>query len=169
MEVPAAADGVDAASLNTVKEALMADGAVVEIIAPRGGYVIAENDEQIPVNHSLLTAASVFYDADYVPGGTNSVATLEAEPDAIHFLNEAFKHCKAIAADADAMQVIGATYFGRKLPAERMGAAYKMLRAKKEGTSAGAGGKRRKRWNFVIASRAAATAHLAQKCAYTRK
>jgi catalase len=56
------------------------------------------------------------YDAVYVPGGTNSVATLEAEADAIHFLNEAFKHCKAIAADKQALQVLKATYFGRKLP-----------------------------------------------------
>jgi catalase len=54
----------------------------------------------------------------YVPGGTNSVAALEAAPDAVHFLNEAFKHCKAIAADADALQVLKATYFGRKLPAD---------------------------------------------------
>ena len=62
----------------------------------------------------FLTAASVFYDA--VPGGTNSVATVEAEPDAVHFLNETFKHCKAIVFDTDALQVIKATYFGRKLP-----------------------------------------------------
>jgi catalase len=58
---------------------------------------------------------SVFYDAVYVPGGTNSVATLEADADPIHFLNEAFKHCKAIAADDDALQVLEATYFPRKL------------------------------------------------------
>ena len=113
-----AADGVDADSLNTVKNALMAEGAVVEVIAPRQGYVIAENDEQITVNHSFLTMASVFYDAVYVPGGTNSVAALEAEPDALHFLNEAFKHCKPIAADVNAMQVIQSTYFGRKLPSD---------------------------------------------------
>ena len=31
-------------------------------------------------------------------------------------MNEAFKHCKAIAFDAEAIQVIKATYFGRKLP-----------------------------------------------------
>ncbi|MGB8192201.1 MAG: catalase, partial [Chitinophagaceae bacterium] len=111
-----AADGVDGNSLNTVKTALTAEGAVVEVIAPRQGYVISEGDEQIPVDHSFLTSASVFYDAVYVPGGTNSVATLEAEPDAIHFLNEAFKHCKAIAADAQAMQVLEATYFIKKLP-----------------------------------------------------
>ena len=31
-------------------------------------------------------------------------------------MNEAFKHCKAIAVDTDALQVLKATYFGRKLP-----------------------------------------------------
>jgi catalase len=66
----------------------------------------------------LLTAASVLYDGVYVPGGTNSVATIEADADAVHFLNEAFKHCKAIAADTAALQVIEATYFAKKVPAE---------------------------------------------------
>jgi catalase len=113
-----AADGVDEVSLTTVKDALTAAGAVVEVIAPRLNYIVAENDAQIPVDHSFLTAASVFYDAVYVPGGTNSVATIEADADAVHFLNEAFKHCKAIAADAGAMQVLEATYFAKKLPAE---------------------------------------------------
>jgi catalase len=113
-----AADGVDEKSLTTVKQALEDAGAVVEIIAPRLSYVTSANDEHIAVDHSFLTAASVFYDAVYVPGGTNSVATIEAEADAVHFLNEAFKHCKAIAADASAMQVLEATYFSKKLPAD---------------------------------------------------
>lgn len=113
-----AADGVDDVALNTVKEALVAEGAMVEVIAPRQGFITSANDQQIFVDKSFLTAASVFYDAVYVPGGTNSVATLEAEPDAIHFLNEAFKHCKAIAADASALQVLEATYFYKKLPAD---------------------------------------------------
>jgi catalase len=73
---------------------------------------------EIPVDHSFLTAASVFYDAVYVPGGVNSVATIEADADAVHFLNQAFKHCKAIAADKEAMQVLEATYFSNKLPAD---------------------------------------------------
>ena len=113
-----AADGVDATSLQTVKTALEGAGAIVEILAPRHNYIVAENDEKIPVTHSLLTVASVFYDAVYVAGGTNSVATIEADADAIHFLNEAFRHCKAIAADASAMQVLEATYFAKKLPAD---------------------------------------------------
>ena len=113
-----AADGVDAKSLNTVKQALEAEGAVVEVIAPRLNYIVGENDEEVPVDQSFLGAASVLFDAVYVPGGTNSVATLEADADAIHFLNESFKHCKAIAADKGALQVLETTYFSKKLPAD---------------------------------------------------
>ena len=65
-----------------------------------------------------MTAASVLFDAVYVAEGTNSVATLESDPDAIHFVNEAYKHCKAFAADASAVQVLKATSFGRNLPAD---------------------------------------------------
>ena len=106
-----AADGVNEKSLNEVKKALMAEGAVVEIIAPNLGNIQSDGGAAINVDESLMTAASVFYDAVYVPGGKQSVATLATEPDAIHFLNEAFKHCKAIAADEDAKQVINETYF----------------------------------------------------------
>ena len=110
------ADGVDEASVITVKKALLAAGAVVDIIAPRQGTVITEEDTVLPVDKCFLTTPSVLYDAVYVAGGINSAATLEACPDAVHFLNEAFKHCKAIAADVNALQVLDATYFRRKLP-----------------------------------------------------
>ncbi|KAA6438470.1 catalase [Dyadobacter flavalbus] len=113
-----AADGVNEKSLNAVRSALTSAGAVVEIIAPHQGFIISENDTQIAVDYSFLNAASVLYDAVYVPGGTNSVASIEAEADAVHFLNEAFRHCKPIAADSSAMQVIEATYFSSKLPAD---------------------------------------------------
>lgn len=113
-----AADGVDGKALSKVKDALIADGAVVHVIAPKLGEIISQEDQKIVPDESFLTAASVLYDAVYVPGGTNSVATLEAEANAIHFLNEAFKHCKAIAADGQAIQVLESTYFHKKLPAE---------------------------------------------------
>ncbi|GGM89935.1 catalase [Dyadobacter beijingensis] len=113
-----AADGVDEKSLMTVKDALESQGAVVEIIAPRQSYILSDGDTQIPVQHSFLTAASVLFDAVYVPGGTNSVASVEADADAIHFLNEAFRHCKAVAADASAIQVLEATYFVKKIPTD---------------------------------------------------
>nr|MBA2760414.1 catalase [Segetibacter sp.] len=111
-----AADGVMEAELMTVKNSLLAQGAMVDVIAPRLGTIAGATGTQITVDKSLLTVASVLYDAVYVPGGANSVATLEAEADAIHFLNEAYKHCKAIAATGDALQVLEATYFAKKLP-----------------------------------------------------
>ena len=111
-----AADGVDANELNTVKNALMNEGAMVEIIAPRLGTINATDGSEIAVDKSLMTVSSVLYDAVYVPGGTNSVATIEGEPDAIHFLEQAFKHCKAIAASSNALQVLQSTHFAKKLP-----------------------------------------------------
>lgn len=110
------ADGVDAKALNTVKTAIVDAGGVVEVIAPRLGSVAGEDSSSIAVDQSFLTAASVLYDAVYIPAGTNSVSTLLGEPNAIHFVNEAFKHCKAIAADLHAIQVLEATYFAKKLP-----------------------------------------------------
>ena len=110
-----AADGVDENALTAMQDALQAAGAMTDVIAPKLGAITAESNAVFKVNQSLLTAASVLYDAVYVPGGVNSVATLAGEPDAVHFLNEAFKHCKAIAAHADAKQVLEATYFGKKL------------------------------------------------------
>lgn len=111
-----AADGFDAGSIAVIKDALENEDAVVEIIAPKLGYIIGLNDEKLEVDQSFLGAASVLFDAVYVAGGKNCVASLEAEANAVHFLNEAFKHCKAIGAAEDAEQVIGATYFAKKLP-----------------------------------------------------
>lgn len=109
------ADGVDAASVIALQDALTEQGALVDIVAPRLGVAIAEDNTLVPVKQSFLTTASVLYDAIYIPGGTNSVATIAADPDAIHFVNEAYRHCKAIAADPQAAQVLEHTYFFKKL------------------------------------------------------
>lgn len=111
-----ACDGVDELSVRTVKEAIEAEGGVVEIVSSRLGFIASLNDEQFQVDDTTLTTASVLFDAVYVPGGTNSVAGVEADANAVHFLNEAFKHCKPIAADTSAMQVLEATYFSKKIP-----------------------------------------------------
>ena len=111
-----AAEGVDEKSLFLVMDELKKAGAFTMLIAPKLGTIISENNTEIKVNESFLTAASVLFDAVYVAGGINSVTTLESNPDAIHFVNEAYKHCKAIAADASAVAVLKATYFGRNLP-----------------------------------------------------
>ena len=37
------------------------------------------------------------------------------EVDALHFVEEAYKHCKPIAADKDAIELLKLTYIGKKM------------------------------------------------------
>lgn len=110
-----ASNGVDGKSLAAVRATLEAEGAITEIIAPRLGEITTDTKLKIPVDQSFLTAASVLFDAVYVPGGDQSVAEIMAEPNALHFLNEAYKHCKAIAADKSAQEIFDFTYFSKKV------------------------------------------------------
>jgi catalase len=104
------ADGFDDISLTIMKSALEEQKAVVKIIAPVLGSIKSANGKSLVVDESFLTASSVLYDAVYVPGGSKSVNALLYEPDAIHFINEAYRHCKAIAADGDGILLIKASY-----------------------------------------------------------
>jgi len=98
-----------------MKKALLAGGAIPEIISGALGVVVADDGSSIPVDKTLLTVDSVLYDAVYVPGGDDSIAALELQIDAQHFLMEAFKHCKAIAGSGE-----GAKFVARAiLPATR--------------------------------------------------
>ncbi|MEZ4728498.1 MAG: DJ-1/PfpI family protein [Caldilineaceae bacterium] len=107
-----AADGVTGAEVTQMQSALQDAGVTVEIVAPHLGSVQSADGEAIPVNQSLLTTASVLYDAVYVPGGTDSVNALQGSGDALRFIQEAFKHYKPLAAGsegADFFQAAGIT------------------------------------------------------------
>ena len=112
------ADGVDGNAVAAMKEALEAEGAMAKIIAPRSGSIRSTGGTAIKVDHSFLTSASVLFDAVYVPDGAESVATLKDDADAIHFVNEAYKHCKPIAAEGEGVALIKASYWGSKLLAD---------------------------------------------------
>jgi catalase len=107
-----AADGVDDVSLAEMQKALMAKGAQAKIIAPDLGTIKSAGGKSIAVDESFLIATSVVYDAVFVPAGAKSAGALKVNPDALHFINEAYKHCKAIAADGEGTDVLGASYIG---------------------------------------------------------
>jgi catalase len=92
------APGVAARELTTVRKALEADGAKVEIVAPALGTVATSDGTALEATKSLLTVKSVLFDAVLVPGGAESVEALVANPDARDFVDEAYKHFKAIGA-----------------------------------------------------------------------
>ena len=103
-----AADGVDAAHLKAVRDALIQNGAQGKIVAPRLGVLIGEAGDEFFIDFSLLTASSVLFDAVYVPGGAASVATLLEERDALEFVTEAYRHCKPIGASGTGIDLLRA-------------------------------------------------------------
>jgi catalase len=103
-----AADGVDEASLKAAVKSLAAEGAQCKIVAPRLGYLKGSEGGEVLIDFSLLTASSVLFDAVYVPGGERSVQALVAERDAVEFVTEAYRHCKAIAATGEGVRLVAA-------------------------------------------------------------
>ncbi len=110
-----AADGVNAAELQGVKAALEGVGITVEVVAPVLGTVKGAGGEDVPVDRSFLTTASVLYDGVYIPGGNGSVDTLKGQGSALHFVNEAFAHFKPIGAIGDGVGLLTASDVGRVL------------------------------------------------------
>jgi catalase len=96
-----AADGVDAAAVDVMKRALSAAGAIPKIVAPRGGSLTGTRGIKLGVDFSLLTVGSVLFDGVFVPGGVQSVKALKGDAMAVLFVNEAYKHCKALAATGE--------------------------------------------------------------------
>jgi catalase len=109
------ADGVDAAGLQTVKVALEGAGITVEVVAPVLGSVKGAGGEDVPVDRSLITTASVMYDAVFVPGGKQSADTLKTLGNPLQFVNEAFAHFKPIAALSDGADLLSASDIARVL------------------------------------------------------
>ncbi len=107
------ADGFDDTTLDTMKKALEAEGAMLKTVAPKLGAIESANGKTIEADFSFLTAASVMFDAVYVPGGAASIEMLGGEPDAYHFVEEAFRHCKAIAATGEGVDFVGVTFAGK--------------------------------------------------------
>ncbi len=92
------ADGFDDAAVSEMNKALLTAGGMPKTIAPRLGVVTGADGAELKVDFSFLTGSSVLFDAVYIPGGDASVAALMEQAEALEFVSEAFKHCKAIAA-----------------------------------------------------------------------
>ncbi|MET0759460.1 MAG: DJ-1/PfpI family protein, partial [Flavobacterium sp.] len=91
-------EGVHQASVNAMKSALEKADATAKIIAPHLGTIKTSEGNELSVDQSFLIAASVLFDAVYIPGGKNA-KFLNSNAEAIEFINEAYKHCKVIGTD----------------------------------------------------------------------
>lgn len=103
------ADGVDGQSVEQLKEALMQEGAMIETVSKfQGPKRAVDGGQPVTADKNYHTTGSILYDAVFVPGGRDSVDALKMQGEALHFINEAFKHCKPIAAVGEGVELLRA-------------------------------------------------------------
>jgi catalase len=101
--------GFDYKAFSMVKEMLMENGAKAHVISKFHGSIKSSSGETVETDRSHITTASVLYDAIFIPGGKETASALKTQGDVIHFLNEAYKHCKPIGVTGDAIELFALT------------------------------------------------------------
>ncbi|KAJ7706889.1 catalase-like domain-containing protein [Mycena rosella] len=93
------ADGFDATGVTVMKTVLKASGAVPFVIGPRRGNIRSSSGgEGVFADHHFEGQRSTMFDALYIPNGnTEFGAVLRANGRVVHWIAEAFGHCKVIA------------------------------------------------------------------------
>jgi len=95
-------DGVDAELLKALKAAVEAEGALLEIVAPKIGGVTASDGTKVVADQKVTGGPSVLYDAVAVLLSAEGAKLLCGEATAKDFVNDAFAHAKFIAYSAAA-------------------------------------------------------------------
>jgi catalase len=106
------ADGVDSASLKPIRDALEQAGAQCKVVGPRLGTVASASKRQIDVDMTYANTPSVMFDAVLVPAGSDSAAAMTGIGDAVHFVLEAYKHCKAICTVGEGVRLLSTLGIG---------------------------------------------------------
>jgi catalase len=101
------AGGVEVGALKVIQQALQDAGASSRIVAANLGSVATSSGQQLAVDHTFNNMPSIMFDAVLVPGGSSSAQTLAGNGDAVHFVLEAYKHCKTICAIGEGVQLLG--------------------------------------------------------------
>ncbi|WP_099868110.1 catalase [Pararhizobium haloflavum] len=90
-------DGCDGGLVKSLASALNAEGAMMEIVAPRVGGVQADDGSHIEGNQMIDGGPSVLYDAIAIIVSAKGAEQLRGEATARDFVADAFAHCKFIA------------------------------------------------------------------------
>ncbi len=102
------AEGTDVESLNAVVLSLLREGAVPHLVAPRVGTLIAADGSALSADRSLENAPGVLFDAVVIPCGDAAAKTLSAEPLALDFVRQQWRHGKPIMAIGSGRALLGA-------------------------------------------------------------
>src|SRR6185312_4378673 len=90
------ADGIAGSSLLALHKALLDDGAVPTLIAPRLGAVTTSDGVVLEASATLENAPPVLFDALVLPDGNAGVQRLAALGQTQEFVTNHYRHCKAM-------------------------------------------------------------------------
>lgn len=105
-------NGVHTKDVSDLKAKLEKEGATVQIIAGSLAAVKGDDGTTFHPKHSLTSTASVCFDALYICSGKQSAENLldeDNKPGTLLFVNEAYKHCKAICFGQDTDDIYNAS------------------------------------------------------------
>lgn len=91
------------------RDSLMKQGVDVKVISMVKGQLKSTDGTVVETDKSHITTGSIMFDAVFVPGGKKSVEAMKRQGDALHFINEAFKHCKTIGASGEGVELLQAS------------------------------------------------------------
>ncbi|WP_255169218.1 catalase [Natrononativus amylolyticus] len=101
-------DGFDDDHVSKLQSALEDEGARVKIISKVLGEKSGADGETVDPDQHHVAAASVAFDAVVVPGGSESVDAMGGQGTPKHFVAEAFKHYKPVAALGEGVDLLEA-------------------------------------------------------------
>ena len=102
-------NGFNYSETTQVMAMMRAHGVQSEIISTHLGMITSSDHQQLEAVKNYLTTGSIQYDAVYIPGGRQSVDMMISQGDSLHFVNEAFKHAKAVAASNEGTDLLMAS------------------------------------------------------------
>ncbi|MEO8095920.1 MAG: catalase, partial [Pseudolysinimonas sp.] len=101
-------DGSESAVLAAIQAAAAAEGALVEIVAPKIGGVVLDDGTRRVAKQKIDGGPSVLYDAVCVIPSVEGAAMLAIDTAAKDFVSDAFAHCKVIGHTSSALALLEA-------------------------------------------------------------
>jgi catalase len=102
------APGVSGEDIAQLQSALVEQGAVARLVAPRIGKVTVSSGDPLDADASLENEPGFLFDALALPGSEQAVAALAQDGHTMEFIKDQYRHCKAILAPGASRRLLEA-------------------------------------------------------------
>ena len=98
--------GAELGAFKVIQQALLDAGAVTKVVGAHLGTIASSSGQQVPVDHTFQAMPSVMFDAVLVPGGAAAAQALLKDGCAVHFVLEAYRHCKPLCLIGESVEIL---------------------------------------------------------------